>query len=54
METLKLNSSLESREPEVALERELPPGRYVVRLVVKSSSGAVSEPAELLLSIVSG
>jgi hypothetical protein len=46
METLKLNAPLQTREPQVELDPQLPPGRYLVQLVVQSARGK-SLPAEL-------
>ena len=52
MEILKLNTVVPSKEPLVAWDPKTPPGRYLVRLVVQSTSGALSEPAQVLITIV--
>lgn len=51
METLKLNTRLKTAEPTVALDPELPPGRYQVTLVVSGERGE-SLPAELSLTVL--
>lgn len=50
MEVLKRDSRLETGEPSVLIDPELPPGKYRVTLVVSSARGS-SDPAEIVLIV---
>lgn len=51
MVTLTPNKPHRSRTPDIVVENELRPGRYLMQLVVVDDSRNESEPAELVVTV---